>query len=643
MREQQFKIAFLWLLIIVCYILHSVYHLSDLFFGIDISIPNAQEEVPLATHIFHLLVEIPVLIFALLSLYRKGKIFYRISFILSILLCALNFTHCIETLIKEPSEFSQIALLSFIFVVNLILVHQVHRLAIPWKGLPKFLQQVYWAKHQQRWFGKWHLYVGVFAGFILCIVGLTGSILVFQDEIDRALNPDFFTVLEQKNRIPIQDIIPMVQKKYPERVFNYVSVTNDGTLTSTYNFKNLTNGTEFFVNPYTAEICGRRIIKSSFVRIVMDIHMTLLVPQIGKYITGFSALCMLILTISGLRLWVPKKWKQLKSVLTVNFKASFKRQNYDWHNVLGFYSAPVVMVLALTGFVITFSSVFVGVLFILNGKSPDAVQQIFDNKSVYQKDQLVLTSSEMYDIIRLNFEKAKIESITMPKDSVGTYSFMLSEEGTAKTGNKIMVAADQYTGNLIMSSERDFPPTGKSYLNWTIPLHYGTFGGMPTRILALLGGLIPLAMFITGVIIWWPRYKKQKDSTSKRVKLNKKTKQQVEAILKMSASQYFFCFFKKGLRYAGIILASIVVGGMLYGVISGIVFAPAIYVVLYLGIAILINMLIALMVLLFQIIFLLPFKKNYRIVLKYVAYSLAFALIFGIAVYFVNQLGGVFI
>ena len=57
-----------------------------------------------------------------------------------------------------------------------------------------------WAKHQKRWFGKWHTYVGIIAGGILAFVGLTGSILVFQDEIDRALNKELFDVIAQQTQ-----------------------------------------------------------------------------------------------------------------------------------------------------------------------------------------------------------------------------------------------------------------------------------------------------------------------------------------------------------------------------------------------------------------------------------------------------------
>ncbi len=77
----------------------------------------------------------------------------------------------------------------------------------------------------------------------------------------------------------------------------------------TFRFFNFHTEEEFFINPYTAELCGKRMVNSSFIRIVLNIHRTLLVPAAGRYIVGFATLCMLILTISGLRLWVPQQYK----------------------------------------------------------------------------------------------------------------------------------------------------------------------------------------------------------------------------------------------------------------------------------------------------------------------------------------------
>lgn len=643
-KKQNIPIILLWLLISLGFILHNTYDLADQFFGKAIQLPDAKGSIPLAAHLFKIIVELPILVLAVISLYSQNKLFYQISFLWALLLCVLNGVHCIETLAKETTEISQVALLLLVFVVNLTLAHRLYALCLPWNFLPKRLREWKWARHQQHWYGKWHLYLGLFAGTILVVVGLTGSILVFQDEIDSALNSQLFEVKAAQHKIPMAEMADMVRQKYPDRKFNYVSITNDDVPNSTYQFRDLDSGTEFFVNPYTGELCGKRLTNSSFIRTVMNIHMTLLIPQVGKYIVGFSALSLLILTITGIRLWLPaniRKWKQWKEALTVKFGASFKRQNLDWHNVLGFYSAPVIVVLSLTGFVITFSSVFIGLMFMLNGKSPDALQQIFDNKSVYNPTYQRLSAKEVVAITGASYRQATLESIAFPTDSVGTFMLLYKAPGTAKTGHLTMMAADQYTGEVVMNSNRDFPAVGVSYLNWTVPLHYGTFGGWPTRILACLGGLVPLAMYVTGFIIWWPRLKKQQISREKVLTAHQiakaKAKIHEKRLQHLPLGQYCLHHTKKGLKYGVYLLICSVLCAILYGALSGIVIAPALYVMYYIGMAVLLNFIVAILCLLFQTLILLPFGKSYRKVYKYAVWSGSIMLIFSIVLVIVNN------
>ena len=51
------------------------------------------------------------------------------------------------------------------------------------------------------------------------------------------------------------------------------------------------------------------------------------------------------------------------------------------------------------------------------------------------------------------------------------------------------------------------PLLGDRILNSFNPLHYGTFGGLPTRILYVFVGLVPLILFITGFVMW--QYRKR--------------------------------------------------------------------------------------------------------------------------------------
>ncbi|MHC5862935.1 PepSY domain-containing protein [Nostoc sp.] len=48
---------------------------------------------------------------------------------------------------------------------------------------------------------------------------------------------------------------------------------------------------------------------------------------------------------------------------------------------------------------------------------------------------------------------------------------------------------------------------GYNILNSFNDLHYGTFGGLPTRILYVFVGVAPLVLFVTVFFMWWYRYR----------------------------------------------------------------------------------------------------------------------------------------
>lgn len=50
-------------------------------------------------------------------------------------------------------------------------------------------------------------------------------------------------------------------------------------------------------------------------------------------------------------------------------------------------------------------------------------------------------------------------------------------------------------------------PLGDRVLNFFVPLHYGTFGGFPSRILYVFVGVAPLVLFVSGFLMWWYRYR----------------------------------------------------------------------------------------------------------------------------------------
>lgn len=497
-------------------------------------------------------------------------------------------------------------------------------------------KKISWGKHQKRWFGKWHLYLGIIAGAIVAFVGVTGSILVFQDEIDRALNPKLFEVVAQKQKMPVEEIVPLIKKNYPGLKIDYLMLNNFKNPNEAYSVLNLKSGEETFINPYTGKTSGKRIHTSSFIHVVTELHRTLLIPVAGRYICGLASLCLLILTISGLRLWIPKKWKQLKTVLTVKFSGSFKRQNYDWHNSLGFYSSPIVTILSLTGFCITFSTLVIPFLFLLSGKSPQGVAQLLGAKSAWHAAAIPLPLHAITAAAKQKMPNAYIGGIAFPADKTGTYRLDMLSGNLPKVGKREMLVVDQYTAKTLLNSRSDFPNVGNAYLSWLTPIHYGSFGGRPTQVIAIVAGLMPLALFITGFIIWWPRYKKQKRGKKRKLKealqdeqvsapvSEQEEKSAIEKSPRPKLGRYFLLQFKSGIKYAAVILLVSFIMGALYGLPSGIIIQPAIFVVAFSAVMVCINFICSLLAELFNLLFLLPFKKGSHRVTRYFALSTAF-------------------
>ena len=127
--DSKTKISFYWLLMGVCFILHSLLHFSGLFFGVDIKIAGATGEIPLFVQVFNTVINTGTFVMALLAANLDRKGFRWFSFVWSALFLPLNAVHLCETLFVEKFDLSQAALLTFVLVVNVML-----SLAI-WKSL----------------------------------------------------------------------------------------------------------------------------------------------------------------------------------------------------------------------------------------------------------------------------------------------------------------------------------------------------------------------------------------------------------------------------------------------------------------------------------------------------------------------------
>ncbi len=105
-----------------------------------------------------------------------------------------------------------------------------------------------------------HGSIGLMMGLLFEIVSLTGSSIIFHQEIDRSLNPSLHTVVVQTTTMQLENLLAPVQKTHPDLPIDYISFPQqpDRSYTIAMTDKN-GHRLETFVNPYTGKVLGDRV------------------------------------------------------------------------------------------------------------------------------------------------------------------------------------------------------------------------------------------------------------------------------------------------------------------------------------------------------------------------------------------------
>ncbi|MBL0156231.1 MAG: PepSY domain-containing protein [Bryobacterales bacterium] len=174
-------------------------------------------------------------------------------------------------------------------------------------------------------FYQTHLWLGLFLGLYLVMMGLTGSLLVFGREIDRYLNPHLWEVEEKGQRLPLSQIISAFEQRYPEWKDRYTYINFPVELNQPYTIRlgpNRADQVDVFMDPYSGAILGARTRASSFYGFLCYLHFYLFLGQTGWLLNGWGALLTLTLLFAGIWLWWPARragrsvWKARFSVRT---------------------------------------------------------------------------------------------------------------------------------------------------------------------------------------------------------------------------------------------------------------------------------------------------------------------------------------
>jgi uncharacterized iron-regulated membrane protein len=375
---------------------------------------------------------------------------------------------------------------------------------------------------------KIHLILGLTSGLVVFIVSLTGCLYVFEEEIRDFTQAKYLYVNpENKAKIPVNEAVAIAEKAFPQEKITQVrwkTAPESTVMVRTKSNKMIS------LHPYSGEVIGTRDMETDFLNVVEHIHTSLLLGDVGSEIIKWNVLIFFVLLITGIILWFPKNVKFLKQAFSVKWSARWKKINYDFHSVYGFYLSWILLFISLTGIWWMFDSVKDFVYWATNSKQiykekvvstpPHAekikseVQQVRfsedTNNEVITKNNL--TKSELVQHCYLHAaEQGKGFNqvfVTLPQDSLATIRVLFRYPYTSLVRNQSNFYYDRYSGQLLRADLYQNYSTGDKVRSSNYDLHTGRMFGMTGKILAFLASLFATSLPITGFLIWWNKRKR---------------------------------------------------------------------------------------------------------------------------------------
>lgn len=365
---------------------------------------------------------------------------------------------------------------------------------------------------------KLHLWLGLGSGLVVFIVALTGSLLVFEDELEPVLYPRFHKVdvVEGAHRLPLDAIVSSAQKAFPDKKVGRILVEPHPDRTVIIALKQSKKEKDLLsvaVDPYTGQVVDSRIEQDSFFAVVIRLHRYLCMGDTGKVITGISCCSFLIIMLSGLVLWWPNR-KNRKQRFRVKWVASFKRLNWDLHAVLGFYVVPFTFLIASTGLIWSYKWVNNLLFYAFDGK-PQTKREAPANPTAAVAKQAVFFEKIYTETNRL-LPNTGLVTLTMPEKDSLAVTVSKSNDEAAISNIVDFLYFDNKTGDLVKKRLYDDETKGFKARRVIFPIHTGSLLGWPTKIIALLAALTAASLPITGFMIWWGRTRKKKAPTKTR-------------------------------------------------------------------------------------------------------------------------------
>ncbi len=347
---------------------------------------------------------------------------------------------------------------------------------------------------------KIHSFAGLFAGLFMLVISLSGTLLVFHDELDRLQKP--YISNDTKTAILPGKAYNIIQQQYPKgEISNCHLPVYNNQLYSFFIYDSLYNGgksiQEVFLHPNTGAILGKRggsdDWRNNFMGWLSKFHNSFHAGKTGEWLMGFFALVFVVSVVTGIFLYR----KNIAAV--VQFKKEVWQKS-NLHQLIGTWALLFNLLMGITGF---------------------WMQRYVFKKDFYTTSTWVKTFKASPQL-SFNVDEA-IEKVKQQYPNFTPAVIYFAQNTSAKTAlygsssSNTFIHSKKFADVIALDSSGAIAKTrfvnensaADYYDIVNSQLHMGKYGSRPVKIIYGLLGISSALLSITGFLLW----RKRKNNT----------------------------------------------------------------------------------------------------------------------------------
>jgi uncharacterized iron-regulated membrane protein len=335
-------------------------------------------------------------------------------------------------------------------------------------------------------------------GGLVSIVCLTGSVVMFRQEVERSRWPQNSVGAAPSHNWSLDAAAREIDRVQPGAVITRVRFPANSNDPYVFQIKSTDKQTHrMAVDASTGQVVGE-LPKIGWMDWLVDLHRNMLAGKTGRQVIGGVGGMSMALGATGLLLWVfgGGRWR---AWVRIRGNGGSRRFNFDLHRVSGLWALLFIVVLAFTGMGLSYPQAFRNAWESVTGQPASTrPPQPAETVSIQTRslDQYLATGRAAMP------DRAPMELRISDSPKSATY-LRLRRAGDLSPAGSNRVYFDRAPGSVLYTERSADWPLGVRLFQAFQPVHYGQFGGLPVKILWSLLGVTPVLLFVTGLLVWW--------------------------------------------------------------------------------------------------------------------------------------------